>query len=233
MKDPARMPIHADDRIAAVPRGQRGSRERGERTKARIVEAVVQVIARDGVRGVTHRAVAREAGVNLSLTTYYFVDRYDLVASAFAAFVGYGTEELEQHWARAFRHVRRLIERDRSRTGRERVREYVTDQVVGYVHRKIVEAPLGLAVEQHIFSEAMLDARLTELAGQHRRQLLAPLVQLCELFDSDDAQLDADLLFGTILRLEYESLLVPADQVDSRRIRASIRRVLGWILKLP
>ena len=218
--------------IAAVPRGQRASRERGERTRAKIVEAVERVIARDGVRGVTHRAVAAEAGVNLSLTTYYFVDRYDLVATAFAVFVGYGTEELEQHWARAFRHVERLLDQGGGRAGRAKLRDYVTDQVVDYVHRKIVEAPLGLAVEQHIFSEALLDPRLMDLATEHRRKLLAPLVKLCQMFGSDEARLDADLLFGTILRLEYEALLVPADEVDRRHIRASIRRVLGWILKL-
>ena len=218
--------------VTTVPRGQRASRERGERTRSRIVEAVVRIIARDGVRGVTHRAVASEAGVSLSLTTYYFVDRYDLVESAFVAFVGHGAEELEQHWARAFDHVRSLLDQGNDRDVRRRLRDYVAGQIVDYILRKIVEAPLGLAVEQHIFSEALLDPRLTDLANGHRRRLLAPLVKLCAAFGSDDARLDADLLFGTILRLEYESLLVPAEQVDRRWIRASVRRVLGWILRL-
>jgi len=216
-----------------VPRSQRASRRRGERTRQAIVEAVVRVLARDGVRGVSHRAVAAEAGVNLSQTTYYFVDRYDLVASAFAASIGGGTQELEAHWRRVFRHLGRLLAERRGPEVRVRVRDYVCDQIVGYVYRKILETPLTLAVEQHIFSEAILEPRLTELATAHRRGLLDPLVRLCELFGSEDPALDADLLLGTILRLEYEALLVPPEAVDRRRLRASVRRILSWILKLP
>ena len=41
---------------------RRGTRPRGEQTRQKILEATLRVIARDGVRGTTHRAVAREAG---------------------------------------------------------------------------------------------------------------------------------------------------------------------------
>ena len=37
--------------------------------RAAIIEATIRLIGRDGVDGVTHRAVAREAGVSLSSTT--------------------------------------------------------------------------------------------------------------------------------------------------------------------
>jgi DNA-binding transcriptional regulator YbjK len=216
-----------------VPRSQRASRERGERMRARILEAVVRIIARDGVRGVTHRAVAAEAGVSLSLTTYYFVDRYDLVASAFAVFVGRGRDDLERRWQRAFERIDALLAAGDDPAPRARLRDYVAKEMADYAYRKIVDAPLGLAVEQHIFSEVLVDPRLAELADLHRGQLLTPLVELCRKFGSDDAELDADLLLGTILRLEYDSLLVPREAVDRRRLRASLARLLGWILRVP
>lgn len=210
-------------------RRRRGSRQRGELTRQRILEAVMRVIAREGVRGVTHRTVAAEAGVNLSLTTYYFVDRYDLIASAFRAFVGDVHGELEGAWDGLFRHLDKLREEGDGRAQRTAMRDYVARRFTSYVAGKIVDRPLGLAVEHHFFFEALFDPRLTELARQHRARLLEPMVRLCEFFGSADPDLDADLLFGTIIRLEYESLMQPQGTVDRRRLRASIQRMVGWI----
>lgn len=47
--------------------------------RERILEAVLAVLARDGISGVTMRAVAREAGVALGLATYHFEDKDSLV----------------------------------------------------------------------------------------------------------------------------------------------------------
>jgi len=57
---------------------------RGADTRARINQATLQIIKRDGMRGVRHRAVAKEAGVPLGATTYHFKDIEDLIVSAFA-----------------------------------------------------------------------------------------------------------------------------------------------------
>jgi DNA-binding transcriptional regulator YbjK len=47
-----------------------------------IVSAAVRVVGRCGVDGLTHRAVAEEAGVSLSSTTYHFSSREDIVGAA-------------------------------------------------------------------------------------------------------------------------------------------------------
>jgi AcrR family transcriptional regulator len=56
---------------------------RGEETRARINRATLQIIKHDGMRGVRHRAVAKEAGVPLGATTYHFKNIEDLIVSAF------------------------------------------------------------------------------------------------------------------------------------------------------
>lgn len=61
-----------------------GRRIRGERRRAEIIEATLRVVRRDGASGVTHRTVAREAGVTASLTTYYFATLDDLLVAALA-----------------------------------------------------------------------------------------------------------------------------------------------------
>ncbi len=75
--------------IEAVPSGEmksavkRKRSSRGEETRARINRATLQIIKRDGMRGVRHRAVAKEADVPLGATTYHFKNIDDLIVSAF------------------------------------------------------------------------------------------------------------------------------------------------------
>jgi TetR/AcrR family transcriptional regulator, cholesterol catabolism regulator len=50
--------------------------------QARILEAAVGLLARDGISGVSMRAVAREAGVALGLVNYHFDDKTSLIRAA-------------------------------------------------------------------------------------------------------------------------------------------------------
>jgi TetR/AcrR family transcriptional regulator, regulator of biofilm formation and stress response len=53
-----------------------------EAVRAAIIEATIRLIGRGGVDGVTHRAVALEAGVSLSSTTYHYASRDEIVSAA-------------------------------------------------------------------------------------------------------------------------------------------------------
>lgn len=55
--------------------------ERRDR-EADILDAALAVLGRDGIGGVSMRAVAREAGVSLGLANYYFSDKTSLVCAA-------------------------------------------------------------------------------------------------------------------------------------------------------
>lgn len=50
--------------------------------KARILQAVIDLLARQGISGVSMRAVAREAGVSLGLLSYHYADKTDLIRAA-------------------------------------------------------------------------------------------------------------------------------------------------------
>ena len=69
----------ADDHVHVRPRRAHGRRKLGQ-----ILDASVQVFGAGGSAGVTHRAVAKAAGVPLGSTTYYFRDRADLLAQTMA-----------------------------------------------------------------------------------------------------------------------------------------------------
>lgn len=55
---------------------------RGERRRAELIEATLEVIEREGVGGVSHRAVAKLAGVSPSAAIHYFATLDDLLVAA-------------------------------------------------------------------------------------------------------------------------------------------------------
>lgn len=58
------------------------SQERSRQRRDALLEAAVRVFAEGGIRAVTHRAVAAEAGLPLAATTYYFASIQELVRDA-------------------------------------------------------------------------------------------------------------------------------------------------------
>ncbi len=210
---------------------KRGTRPRGEQTRRKILDATLSVIAKEGVRGTTHRAIAREAGVQLSLTTYYFRDLNELLSLAFRTFMDrdYGT--MTEQWDKAFRYLDQFSPADLAdRETRRRIVDYCTKRVVDHLRNGLTEHPEGLAVEHHFFYEALNDPTLQGLSDLHRSRLLQPMVRFCEYFNASDPETDARLLLGTITRLEYQALPSAPDNVDYKSIRNEIRRIVGWIV---
>lgn len=78
-----------------------GRKLRGQRRRAQIIEATLAVVRRDGAAGVTHRTVAKEAGITTSLTLYYFATLDDLLVAALTSV----TDEYT-------RRIRELIDAD-------------------------------------------------------------------------------------------------------------------------
>ncbi len=62
-------------------------RSRSERTRQGILEAALRVVARGGVEAVTHRSVAREAGLTHGTLTYHFASRDGIVLAAFRHYI--------------------------------------------------------------------------------------------------------------------------------------------------
>lgn len=216
---------------AVKPGAPKGRRAKGEQTRRSILDATFRVIANDGIRTVNHRAVAAEAGVPLSLTTYYFKDIDTMIEEAFQQFMERMRPDLDHLWSTLFTYLDGFSTAElRSPAVRETVCEHLAEVAAHYIVTQYTRLPEGLAVEQIFFTEARLSPRLRNLAKIHRRQLLLPLVRLCGHFNRDDPELDAELLLDTITALEYQGLALPRNAQSRRRVQALIRRQLGWML---
>ncbi|MEU7996330.1 TetR family transcriptional regulator [Micromonospora sp. NPDC049060] len=69
---------------------------RGARRRAEIIEATLAVVTRDGASGVTHRTVAKQAGITTSLSTYYFTTLDDLLVAALTSVADAYTARIRQ-----------------------------------------------------------------------------------------------------------------------------------------
>jgi DNA-binding transcriptional regulator YbjK len=82
-------------RRKAGSRSERGPYAPGVLRRRELLEAVLRIVARDGVAAVTHRAVAAEAKASLRATTYYFATKEDMIREAFRFFSEQSLEQIE------------------------------------------------------------------------------------------------------------------------------------------
>ncbi len=210
-----------------------GRQSRGQKTRQAILDATLRVIADGGVRAVTHRAVAAEADVSLSLTTYHFSDIFDMVSSAFNDFVDRERPRVEQAWREVFDHVHRYSAAERRRRNiREQLRRRLTRIGVDYLLDKLQNHRAGIAVEHHFYFEALNDARLRALYETSREPVLAEMTRFAALFNRQTPELDAEILIGVILKMEHKALIDPPDDIDRQYMELVLGRVIGWIMGL-
>ena len=69
--------------------------QKGERRRDELLRATLRLIGERGSDAVTHRAVADEAGLALSATTYYFASKEELLEQTFLLAAREETERLE------------------------------------------------------------------------------------------------------------------------------------------
>jgi len=81
--------------------GSRLGRRNDPERREKIMDACLEVIARSGVTGTSHRKVAAQAGVPLGAMTYYFDGMHDLLHSAFSRFATSISNGFERQMAEA------------------------------------------------------------------------------------------------------------------------------------
>lgn len=211
----------------------RGLSAKGEQTRTRILDAVLRVIAREGTRGVTHRSVAAEADVQLSLTTYYFSDIDELIRESFSYFSRRSRPDLEAFWDSVFEYLDSFSAAElRLARVREKICEQLARRGTDYLVSQIINKPVGLAVEQVLFTHTRLSPELREMGEAHRELLFRPLVDLCARFNRKDPEVEAKLLLNSITTLEYQALATPEDAIDRAELHSLLRRHIGWVLGL-
>jgi DNA-binding transcriptional regulator YbjK len=199
-------------------------RTSGQRRRLEIIEAVLRIIAREGLRAVSHRSVATEAGVPLAATTYYFRDLEDLVTESFL------------HWSVA---QRRVVQGFHAATltaleavGREgadprRLLQEVAAAAAAYVLDQARGHPGDRVLEFAFLHEA---ARLPRLRAVVRARQLEDrrfLEDFHAALGSPEPAIDAEISYSVLIGLEKSVLLADPDSTEA----AAVRRVLDHYLE--
>lgn len=202
-------------------------RAKGEQTRRSILEAALRLIVERGHNAVTHRSVAAEADVNLSLTTYYFKDLKELIAEAFELFrAGYGAVA-EETWGQLYENFQGF--EAKTPEARAALCDGLVDWGVNFIVEEVQNRPGNLFLEMVFFYDLHVDPRLRQAAVALQNRFTAEFTKLCEQLGSSQPETDAALLLGTLQRLEYQALAVP-ENIDREAIRAQLRRLLGFIM---
>ena len=213
--------------------GRKASRQGSEQRRQAILDAAMRIIVREGVRAVRHRAVAAEAGVPLSATTYYFKDIDDLITDTFAQFVERSAAHMAQFWSSTEGLLREQVSRlDGSVEARRRLANEIARLAVEYVRNQLLTRREHLLAEQAFQQEALLNPRLHELMRAHRQILLQGVTHFFEVLGSQQPEQDAKLLTAIILRMEYQGLLDGVEHLDSEGMLAILKRYMHLVLGL-
>jgi len=206
---------------------------KGEKTRLLILQSATEVLAKNGIKGTTHRAIAKQANIQLSLTTYYFKDIQELVHQAFTLCSSQITAKTSLAWQPAIDLLSNVNKKNlRKVSDKENLRDKLSDMITQQLVKSIVDSPVELTVQQLLFTEVQVSPQLQALADMHRTTLLAPYIRLCEFLSSRNPQIDADIMLTVFTQLEYRNVAMPSNVLALEKINATVRRVIGNMMNL-
>ncbi len=210
--------------------GREARRANSEQRRRRILEAALKIVVREGVRGVRHRAVAKEAEVPLSATTYYFKDISDLISDAFTMFVEMGVEAFSDFWQESKSHLQAAANNlDNTDKARETFVNDMTELAVSYVKAQLEHHRDLIIIERCFQIECIRNDNLRPIAYRHQRCLLESLENFFEQVGSTQPVIDARLFANTINQVEYDAL-VREKPMDIGAARDILRRQVELML---
>jgi len=209
-------------------RGRKTSRVRSEQRRRAILEAALRIVVSEGVRGVRHRAVAKEANVPLSATTYYFDDISDLIADTFTLFAEQAmTDVVEPIYNLVGEFLQAHRAEMESDIGSAQMLDSLSQLIIDYLKLELREKRDHIVAEQAFKHECLRDARLRSVAQSYFDHLLKHMVGLCKVIRVKEPDIAAELLTGTLFRIKHEALMEPVENFDEDKALRMIKRQLA------
>lgn len=208
-------------------------RSKGERTKHLILEAAIVVLAEQGIKGTTHRAIAAHANIQLSLTTYYFKDIQALVQQAFELNSHHAINVIENLWQPILACVNQYTKLALRRVSlRLELRETLTDLLLQLIALNTAQNRNQLIVEQQLSSEIQHSLALRLIAKQHHDAQLSICQQLCQHFSKAKTNVNAEILLTIVEHIQLRQLLAETPVLSDNNIRTMIQQTLAIVLEV-
>ena len=224
--------ITASKGSALKYQGRKTSRANSEQRRRSILEAALRIVVRDGVRGVRHRAVAREAEVPLSATTYYFKDISDLITDTFTLFVEMGADKFKTYWEESDVRLKAVVEtRNQPGVSPDIFAGRLAGLAVEYVLIQLREHSADLVAERSFQLECLRNENLRPIAFAHQTYFLDSVEAFFVKVGSTDPKVDARLFAAIIMQAEYEGLIQKGSPEGEAMIRRMLKRQMALMIR--
>ncbi|MFI5299634.1 MAG: TetR/AcrR family transcriptional regulator [Polyangiales bacterium] len=187
---------------------------RGEERRKQVIEATLRLLAREGPRSVTHRAVAAEAGTSLRSTTYYFESRQALLREALLHYQSTAMDRFAKIASRGL-------------TERGDAIDSAADLLALTVLSDLEEDRAGLVAELELALEVGRDPTLEATYAAWERGLLDLLEAFATELGARDPKRAARVVLATLRGLEIEALVHPSRKAS----RAELRETFSMLLR--
>jgi AcrR family transcriptional regulator len=194
-------------------RAPRRRQARAERTRRRLLDAALALLAEGGPAAVTHRAVSDRAGVSLGATTYYFGSKQDLLGEVFTA-----------HLAAVHERVEALAGGSGTGAGARAA------GLARFLAEAVRDDRLGTLATLELALERARDPALRRRSKRPAERSNAYAVRMLRELGSSSPQSDATLLIATLNGLKLEWLAEGERSAFSGRIPSLSRRLAELFL---
>lgn len=210
--------------------GRKASRAKSEQRRRIILEAALRIVVNEGVRGIRHRAVAREAGVPLAATTYYFKDIEELIVDTFTLYTEKALQTVSEFTHQFYQPITTMVGHDiNSAEGQQALAGFMVDQLLRYLQEQVISERDMLVAEQAFRYEAIVNDRIRKLAQMHRKALFERAVAFfADVARSPQPEADAEIVLALFHSLEYRALL--NEEGDLMAISDIVRRYVELLL---
>jgi len=177
------------------------------------------VIACSGVGGLTHRAVAAEAGVPLASTTYYFASKLDLL--------------LEACRFHAQRQEARMDSVEAELEETAPTAERLADALTSILLAQVYPSHADLLAEYELLLEAARREELRSFASVWTMQMRRRIARWLRRAGSSDPTTDAAIILSVVSGADVENLAVGYGPSQARALRRMLTRLLHKLLTPP
>ncbi|MCP4273771.1 MAG: TetR family transcriptional regulator [Gammaproteobacteria bacterium] len=200
----------------------------GAKKKIKILEAALRLIVKKGIRGVKHRAIAKEANVSLSSTTYYFKDIHDLITDAFTYFANEELKSSEQLHKNSLEALK-TINKPAQLSSKEHLTAVISVFVQEHISQQIMQ------IDRRILEYAFQDEALhnTKLANTMTLMQESNLRMIDEFFismGSRDPRSDAHITLASIRHIEYQLIIDKKQSIDDPIIKRMVESLIDKLL---
>lgn len=203
--------------------------EKREIAKGKILNATLNLIADEGLSSLSHRNIAKAAGVQLAMTTYYFQTFDNLLLSAFHLFL----ESLQPVLAELDANQKALMQECVNGNGVLVEKEaYITglgDLFEAYFDSALESRRRQLTIESQFMFAQFLPEVLAREVQQYADGLKKLAVQFCAPLSNHRQKVDGALLLAVVQYLEFSTVgSVPSGRREGREM---VERLLRGFLQ--